>query len=89
MFTVFNTALSGLSANSTAIDIVGNNLANLNTAGFKGSSAQFQDLFNAAIALGVDRVEFLGYRDSGMDGLGHTDHGGVRRCHSRQRFLRG
>ena len=38
MFTVFNTALSGLHANSTAIDIVGNNLANLNTTAYKSDT---------------------------------------------------
>ena len=30
-FTSFSTALSALSADTTAIDVVGNNLANLNT----------------------------------------------------------
>ena len=37
MFTTFSTALSALNATSTAIDVVGNNLANMNTTGFKGS----------------------------------------------------
>jgi len=32
MLNSFSTALSALNATSTAIDIVGNNLANLNTA---------------------------------------------------------
>lgn len=44
MFTIFNTALSGLSAISTAVDIVGNNLANLNTVGYKASTVSFHDL---------------------------------------------
>ena len=46
MFTVFNTALSGLNANSSAIDIVGNNLANLNTTGYKADTVEFQDLMS-------------------------------------------
>jgi flagellar hook protein FlgE len=46
MFTVFNTALSGLNANSTAIDIVGNNLANLNTTAYKADTVEFQDLMS-------------------------------------------
>jgi len=45
MFTSFSTALSALAADSTAIDVVGNNLANLNTVGFKDQQANFQDLF--------------------------------------------
>ena len=44
MFTSFQTALSGLNATSTAIDVTGNNLANLNTTGFKESSVSFLDL---------------------------------------------
>lgn len=49
MFTAFSTALSALSANSTAIDVVGNNLANLNTTGFKASTVNFYDLMSQQI----------------------------------------
>src|SRR5262249_35914867 len=44
MFGSFVTALSGLTAAGTAIDSIGNDLANLNTTGFKGSSLSFQDV---------------------------------------------
>lgn len=37
-------AASGLSALNTQLDVVANNLANINTAGFKASRANFQDL---------------------------------------------
>lgn len=37
------TGASGLAANSSALDVVGNNLANLNTTGFKTQRALFQD----------------------------------------------
>jgi len=66
MFSVFNTALSGLNANSTAIDIVGNNLANLNTTGYKADSVEFQDLMSqeldgasttSQVGLGVGAAE--------------------------------
>ena len=40
----FSTALSGLAANNTALDVVGNNLANLNTTGFKADAIQFKDI---------------------------------------------
>jgi flagellar hook protein FlgE len=40
----FSTALSGLAANNTALDVVGNNLANLNTTGFKSDAIQFKDI---------------------------------------------
>jgi flagellar hook protein FlgE len=38
--------VSGLRAFQTAIDVIGNNIANVNTIGFKSGRATFQDLFN-------------------------------------------
>ena len=56
MFTSFSTALSALSAFSTAIDVVGNNLANLNTTGFKTSAVTFHDLVTQSLGLGETQV---------------------------------
>jgi flagellar hook protein FlgE len=44
MNAAYSTALSGLNADSTAIDIVGNDLANLNTTGYKATEVEFSDL---------------------------------------------
>jgi flagellar hook protein FlgE len=44
MLTSFFTALSGINANSQAIDVIGNNLANINTTAYKGSRADFAEL---------------------------------------------
>src|SRR5580693_3000511 len=49
----FSTALSGLTADTAALDIVGNNLANLNTTGYKGSTASFYDLLTESAAGGA------------------------------------
>ena len=43
----FNIALSGLTAASTGIDVVSNNIANANTVGFKSSPAEFADVYAA------------------------------------------
>lgn len=40
----FQHGLSGLNAASTNLDVIGNNIANANTAGFKQSHAQFTDI---------------------------------------------
>jgi flagellar hook protein FlgE len=53
MFTSFSTALSALAAHSTAIDVVGNNLANLNTPGFKTSVVSFHDLVTQSLGAGL------------------------------------
>jgi flagellar hook protein FlgE len=53
MFNSFSTALSALNASSSAMEVVGNNLANLNTAGFKESTVVFRDLVTQSIVGGV------------------------------------
>jgi len=46
----YSSALSGLLANTTALDVVSNNLANMNTQGFKSDSVTFEDMMNEATA---------------------------------------
>ncbi|HRB96320.1 MAG TPA: flagellar hook protein FlgE [Nitrosomonas sp.] len=41
----FQQGLSGLNTSSTNLDVIGNNIANVNTVGFKQSQAQFTDVF--------------------------------------------
>ncbi len=46
MSSAFSNALSGLNANSLAIDTVSGNLANLNTTGYMDNQVSFQDLLS-------------------------------------------
>ncbi len=48
MISAFSTALSGLNADTTAINAVGNDLANLNTTGYKATDISFEDLVSQA-----------------------------------------
>jgi flagellar hook protein FlgE len=41
--------LSGVQAAQTDIDTIGNNIANVSTAGFKGSSADFSDIYASSL----------------------------------------
>lgn len=50
----FSIPLSGLDASSTNLSVIANNLANLNTVGFKGQATQFQDLFYQQIGSSGD-----------------------------------
>lgn len=43
----FNIGLSGLRASQVDLDVTGNNIANASTVGFKGSKAQFGDLYSS------------------------------------------
>jgi flagellar hook protein FlgE len=52
----FAIALSGLTADSAALDVVGNNLANLNTTGFKDSNVSFYDLLQQSVAGGSTQI---------------------------------
>lgn len=45
----FSIALTGLQAESTALNTIGNNLANLNTTAFKKQTTTFEDLFYQTI----------------------------------------
>lgn len=50
----FSQALSGLNAAANSLDVLGNNIANSQTVGFKGGSAQFADVFaNSPVGLGT------------------------------------
>ncbi|MDL2191095.1 flagellar hook protein FlgE [Cobetia sp. LC6] len=49
----FSQALSGLSAASTNLDVIGNNIANSETVGFKSSEAQFSDIYAGSQAAGI------------------------------------
>src|SRR5918995_1025657 len=45
----FSAGLSGLNANSAYLSVIGNNLANINTVGYKASSVTFQDLVSQTV----------------------------------------
>lgn len=45
----FSAGLSGLNANAAYLSVIGNNLANINTIGFKASSVTFMDLVSQTI----------------------------------------
>lgn len=49
----FSQGLSGLSAAAKALDVVGNNIANSQTVGFKAGSVAFADVFAGSMGLGV------------------------------------
>ncbi len=53
----FSVPLSGLSASETALNVISNNLANMDTIGFKDQSANFQDLFYQNMGTGANPVQ--------------------------------
>ena len=64
------TALSGLTAAETTIDVVGNNLANSQTVGFKASEALFATQFLQTQSLGSAPTANTGGTNPRQVGLG-------------------
>jgi len=63
----FSQGLSGLSAASQALDVVGNNIANSQTVGFKSGSIAFADVFaGSQVGMGV---QVSGVNQSFTDGV--------------------
>lgn len=52
----FQQGLSGLNAAAKNLDVIGNNVANSNTVGFKSSTAQFSDVYAAALGGGGTQI---------------------------------
>ncbi|MCG8587588.1 MAG: flagellar hook-basal body complex protein [Pirellulales bacterium] len=65
-----NTALTGMTGAETTIDVVGNNLANANTVGFKASEAVFATQFLQTQGLGSGPTDSSGGTNPRQTGLG-------------------
>src|SRR5690242_10296887 len=69
MIQAISTSNTGLNASQALLDVTGNNLANLNTTGFKANQVGFQDLFSVSPA-GAGGIQVgLGVRVSDTDKL--------------------
>ena len=64
------TGMSGLNANQARIDVIGDNIANVNTTGFKGSRSLFQTQFAQSFTLGSPPGDFEGGTNPIQIGLG-------------------
>ncbi len=58
----FQTGLSGLNASSKNLDVIGHNVANSGTVGFKASQAQFSDVFATSLSGGGGAQVGIGTR---------------------------
>jgi flagellar hook protein FlgE len=71
----FYTPLSGLLSETTALDVVGDNLANANTQGFKSDNITFEDAMNEATAslqIGAGVGQTLTQRDFSQGNITQT-----------------
>lgn len=65
--------VSGLKAHQTGMDVIGNNIANVNTTGFKSSRATFADMFSQTLtAASGGNGDVVGGTNPKQVGLGAT-----------------
>ncbi|WP_125614274.1 flagellar hook protein FlgE [Specibacter cremeus] len=62
--------ISGLRSHQTMLDVTGNNIANVNTAGFKSSTVQFQDTLSQVTKSGSAAQAAVGGTNPAQVGLG-------------------
>lgn len=70
MSTAMFTAVTGLLAHQRQLDVVANNIANVNTTGYRASRVLFQDLFSQTLEGGAAAVGNFGGRNPSQIGLG-------------------
>jgi flagellar hook protein FlgE len=68
-------AVSGLRSHQTMMDVVGNNIANVNTHGFKKSRTTFADVLSQVVNGAATPTEVLGGTNPAQIGLGVTVSG--------------
>jgi flagellar hook protein FlgE len=66
------TGLSGLNSSQFSLDVIGDNIANLNTVAFKGSRSLFQSQYSRTIAAGTKPSDSQGGTNPMQVGLGST-----------------
>lgn len=64
------TGLSGLNANARSLDVIGNNIANVNTTAFKSSRLMFQNVFSRTVGIGSPPSAEVGGTNPYQVGLG-------------------
>jgi len=68
--TALFTGLSGLNAHARSIDVIGNNIANINTTAYKSSRLVFSDLLSRNLSLGSPPETASGGTNPSQIGLG-------------------
>ena len=70
--TALNTSLNGLQLNETAIEVIGNNIANAATNGYKASAVQFTTQLSRTLSVGSAPQGQNGGTNPRQVGLGST-----------------
>lgn len=64
------TAMGGIAAATTGLSVISNNVANINTPGYKGSSVQFSDVYSTTLSYGSVSTSTSGGTNPKQIGVG-------------------
>lgn len=70
IMTALTTAVSGIKSSQTALDVIANNIANVNTTGYKAQSVTFSDILSQTISSGSAATATRGGTNPVQLGLG-------------------
>ncbi|SMD09770.1 flagellar hook-basal body complex protein [Sporomusa malonica] len=70
MMVALSSAVSGLKTEQTALDVIANNIANVNTTGYKSQTVTFSDMLSQTISAGSGATATTGSTNSQQIGLG-------------------
>jgi len=72
MLRSLSSGVSGLKAHQTKMDVIGNNIANVNTPGFKASRVTFQDVYYQTVSNATGSTNINGGTNPSQIGYGAT-----------------
>ncbi|MBM4764129.1 flagellar hook-basal body complex protein [Bacillus sp. B15-48] len=70
MLRSLNSGIAGLKASQTKLDVIGNNIANVNTTGFKKGRVLFEDIFSQTVKAATPASETTGGVNPNQIGIG-------------------
>ncbi|MDU4961070.1 MAG: flagellar hook-basal body complex protein [Sporomusaceae bacterium] len=70
IMTALTTAVSGIKSSQTSLDVIANNIANVNTTGYKAQSVSFSDILSQTISSGSSATATRGGTNPVQLGLG-------------------
>ncbi|SDE48452.1 flagellar hook-basal body complex protein [Sporomusa acidovorans] len=65
-----STSVSGIKSSQTALDVIANNIANVNTTGYKSQSVTFSDILSQTIKAATAATDTTGSTNASQVGLG-------------------
>jgi len=70
MMVALSSAVSGMQSEQTALDVIANNIANVNTTGYKAQTVTFSDILSQTISSATAATDTTGSTNASQVGLG-------------------